>query len=352
MNTKLTAIVVSLLTVLATVAPAMAPDFGVIVTPPNNAPRIYLVKWCADIGQNSGFSGGCPINDLGSGADGTPNPTNLRMGNYLFTGEQIGWKVVIRDPDGVQDISYAKVIVDGGVEALCQDMTAIWTPQQGAWTNQIPAVGTIPAGFQPQFDKLYKCILTVEPSWYGLKRINIRAYDQSGSVSTDAIAQDWFMNPAITVDLTANDGSSSIKFGSTQGAGNTVMSTNKLIITNNAEGNVDLYSWISMNDLTGSAGALCPISNILDVDTQVEYRGNIGTIFGGWQQITNPSAIDGCNFGSTCLGARGIVNHPVALDNIIKSGAHAEIQFRLTFPVPCIGTFDNPTGIHVIIRAI
>jgi hypothetical protein len=268
-----------------------ASDFPQNATPGNIPPRIYLIDSSYDICSDSqyvqyyGGSGSRP-DGMDLQHDGCLDlPNEVRFEEYAFTGEQLFWTVVVRDLNGAQDISYAKFTVAGYTEALCVQTTMV----ENANPLQIPAWGMAPAGFRALTDKAFNCILTVEPGWHGSASVNIEAYDQAGAVSTMSIAQSWWFNPAVVLSLATNDGQHSITY-ETGYPGQTVMSTNKLVVTNMAEGGVDLWAFIAADDLTdpSHSGALCPVSNVLDVETSMEYRCKIGTFEDDtWHHMTN-----------------------------------------------------------------
>jgi len=360
-------VAVALLTILVT--PVFADTFPVEAGPGNRPPEIYLLESYYDIcGAESGsIPGGSrpyiPINGIQDAqSDGCIELCDdIRFDEYAFTGEQIGFLVAVRDLNGAPDIGYAYFTVDGQHEVLCVDVTNSDGWIQGKWPDQIPAKPFAPEGFNYATDKLFNCILTVEPSWYGESMISIEARDQAGTVTDNGIAQTWFFNPAIIVDLSTNDGAPSIEFENGF-PGQTVMSTNKLMITNLAEGGVDLWAFIAADDLTdpSHSGALCPISNVLDTDKQMEFRCKIGTFEDDdWDYITNKDTSDSCGWHFDtqgpyvqCLGAQALLVGRTPADvSIIKNQASAECQFRLTYPVPCIGDFTEG-AFHVLVRAL
>jgi hypothetical protein len=352
-------VAVALLAILA--APVFADTYPVEAGPGNLPPEIYLIDSFYDICSDNNPAGGSrpyiPVNGMQDAqTDGCIVLTDeLRFDEYAFTGEQIIFRVVVRDLNGAPDIGYAYFTVDGQHEALCIDKTAAVHPTEGQWGNQIPAKPFAGEGFRAATDKLFECILTVEPSWYGESMVSIEANDQSGAVTDNGIAQTWFFNPAIIIDLSTNDGAPSIEFENGF-PGQTVMSTNKLMITNLAEGGVDLWAFIAADDLTdpSHSGALCPVSNVLDSDQYMEFRCKIGTLEDDyWDHITNKDTGQDCKC-TGCLGALPLLynynNDGVQL-SIIKNQGSAECQFRLTYPVPCIGDFTEG-AFHVIVRAL
>jgi len=325
---------------------ALASSFPQQAAPGNIAPRIYLINSSYDICYND-FDGGSRPDGFNLQTDGCLYLGEYRFEEYAFTGEQLMWRVVVRDLNGAQDISYAKFTVGGLTEALCTQI--LLTEKSNP--DQIPAWETAPAGFNSTFDKAFMCRLTVEPQWAGQQSVNIDAYDQSGAVSTMSIAQSWFFNPAVSLILATNDGSPKITYEPGV-PGQTVMSTNKLVVTNNAAGGVDLWAFIAADDLTdpSNSGALCPVSNVLDVDKKMEYRCKIGTFENDpWHLITNKDNTMQCGIGS-CYNAQPLTPD-IFKYSIIGNLKSAECQFRLTYPVPCIGNFSQGL-IHIIVKAL
>jgi hypothetical protein len=333
----------------------MASSFPQNATPGNVPPRIYLIDSSYDICADNQY-----VQYYG-GSGSRPDGFNLqedgclvladdyRFEEYAFTGEQLFWKVVVRDLNGAEDISYAKFTVAGYTEALCIEQS---NPSDHTWSDQIPAWETAEDGFQHLTDKAFMCILTVEPQWHGQQSVNIAAWDQAGQVSTMAIAQSWFFNPAIMLQLTTNDGQPAITYEPGV-PGQTVMSTNKLVVTNLAEGGVDLWAFIAADDLTDPthSGALCPVSNVLDVETNMEYRCKIGTFEDDcWHSMTNKDNTLGCS-PMVCYYAQRLVWSNVMPFSIIGNLKSAECQFRLHYPVPCIGSFTQGL-IHIIVKAV
>ena len=340
-----------MLTAALLVAPVMAADLPIEAAPGNVEPKIYLIYKGVDIGIDNWFPGGSTPEKSQN-----PTPKEFREGAYAFTGEQIGMFVIVRDLNGDDDISYLKVTVDGLTEALCTDVTGYVCGGSGGiygdFSDSIP--GGVNCGELESTDKAYFCLLTVEPSWYGPRSVNLEAYDQEGAHSTMRLAESWFFNPAIILDVSTNDGAPSVWFE--EGLpGEMVYSGNKLLITDLSEGGVDLRIWISVDDLTDptNSGAKCPISNVLDVERYMEYRGFNNGMLGRWESVSNPDPTDDCGFwaGETCEGAKDIVVEGDTKHQIIGPEDTAEVEFRLTYPVPCIGDFTEGF-IHVIARAV
>ena len=372
-------VAVALIAMLAT--PVFADTIPVEAGPGNIPPEIYLLESKYDICADDQWGGSRPYMPTSEGTQDAQTDgcivlfKEARFQQYAFTGEQIYFLVAVRDLNGAPDIGYSFFTVGDQFgdhrEASCNDVTNDMECKivsgkevckriynQGDFDSQIPEKPFTPAGFNEATDKIFECILTVEPSWYGKGTVNIQANDQAGAVTDDGISQTWFFNPAIMIDLSTNNGYSSIKFEPGL-PGQTVMSTNKLVVTNLAEGGVDLWAFIAADDLTDPthSGAKCPISNVLDVNGDgeydgMEYRCKIGTFEDdNWHNIPNKDTSEECN-RFKCLGAESLIETgPLDNYSIIKNKATAECQFRLTYPVPCIGSFIEG-NFHIIVRAL
>jgi hypothetical protein len=377
LSVALVASIFALLTIVVNTQIVVAGEIGQAASVTNKAPEVFLLKKAFDICENDGLGGSQPdgtnLQDDGCIGLYWANPDELgrrvRYNQYAFTGEQIIELVAVRDLNGALDILSAHGTVDGADEVKCNDVTSDFSEGNGTQNcnigqlsipvdfSQIPAKGPAPQGLEKDYDKVYECILTVEPQWSGIKRVTINAVDQSGadsSATSTGIAQDWFFNPAIVVDLATNDGSPKIKYEPGD-AGQTVYSTNKLVVTNLSEGGVDLWVFIAATDLTDphSFAAKCPVSNVLDVDVPgpmagMEYRCKIGNQFdNNWNDITNKVNTAGCT-ASSCYNARPIITQAYP---ILFNQHSAECQFRLTYPVPCVGNFSQGK-IIVIVKAL
>jgi hypothetical protein len=379
---------------------ALAGEIGTGATPTGHM-QISLIKKVLDI---------CDPNEGGvlSGSDALPGgsipPSGQqfgcvkvfgdRMNQYLFTGEQLGVLVAIRDTEGSLAISKpVELDIDGATKVMCNDITDRSVAllkgngdpncelSENCWyghdvsqdlIDQPAAKGAAINGFNSNYDKLYECIYTVagksdptdtEPVDSGLLLVDVMTNELNGAEVRGALDQVWF-NPTILVDVSTMDesgtssGPSAFEDGS---AGQTVYSTNHLVVTNEADGGVILYVWLAGTDLVSTDGlAKCPYSNIIDVEGAVgqpnagmEYRCKIGSFFNNdWTFLSNPDDTDHCGVWhwNECDGAKPLLpDHQV--ESFLTAGSWAECWFRLTYPVPCIGTFDQGT-ILVFARAI
>ena len=220
---------VAMLAVILSAIPVLAGEFPVEAAPGNSEPQIYLIKKIFDIcnpaedvqdtghcelipGQTGncapldkdtclnypvqcvwvpdkltpaeawGRSGSTPYGDQTIQYGGCKDSIDeKRLHQYAFTGEQILELVVVRDLNGGIDILGADVVVDGYTEAKCNDVTDVFWFHGGlgkrSWFGHDvggllettpPAKGPADEeGLDPTFDRLFECVLTVEPSWYG-----------------------------------------------------------------------------------------------------------------------------------------------------------------------------------------
>jgi len=337
--------------------------------PTDEHPQVYLIKKVLDIcdpargGKISG-SDALPGGSMPPSGEqfGCVKIVGDRLGQYLFTGEQVGVLVAVRHTNGVDAIGYPVVMeVDGGVKSvLCNDITsqaadlkihkylgsgafAEWYGHDVSADLQAQPPGKSAGtddGFDPEFDKLYQCIYTAAPDDSGLTDVEVVVPDVDGmDEGRGALDFIWF-NPEILVDVSTSDGDPiSFEPGS---SGQTVYSTNHLIVTNEAEGGVLLYAWLAGTDLVSSTSpAKCPDSEILDVDTYMEYRCKIGSLFSNeWNYVDNPDDTRDCDFAKDCQGADPLLTDFKEL-SLLTVGSWAECWFRLFIPTPCIGTFDQ-----------
>ena len=344
----------------------------------NKAPEIYFLKkgfgFCQRWGDNQ-----IPPELGGS----TPNGMDVqtagciewdygeRFQTYAFSGEQIGELVVARDPNGVEDLTNAYLAVDGVERVKCipidkdeaVEIAEGWgyydleTELQSVPHQTIAGAGSIPAGYNENYDKLYVCYLTITDDMQGWSDITVKVYDESGE-SDETDPQRWELNPAVGLDI-----SGLVEFPQAP-AGSTVYSTGKLKIENTGS-IVAVAVWLGGTDLYGDVAARCPWSNVLDVDKYMQFRC---TLNGGiwideeWKPVYNKDLTDeeGCwlpvGYDGTCFGLLPIFPStnpvpPIGRGNILFPGDYVECEFKLEYPVPCIGTFTEGNLI-ILMRAI
>jgi hypothetical protein len=428
---KLLGILPVLVAVMATAAIAQpVGEFSIPsgpMGPGNSGPDVFLSYRAVDLGLDVDGSGS------------SINPTDIRPGFYAFTGERIFYIVVVRDQNGAQDINLVKWVKDSYDEmGPCTDETMYvvdaTNSQVDTWNagycmspcglleNGVVEVNpdtqkghiVCPEGsykveidtstnlqWDPQLDKLYKCVLTVESQWYG-SEIQVVAEDTDG-MSGATLAENWDFNPPLMVDVDTSDGEP-LAFGEvildqdvpfatapncvidigenlapdcdgTEGSNcqgvsgrdcddyipdnmdepqkkcDISFSTNKIVVENIGPP-VTLWSFIAATNFYASDGlAKCPFTNELDAN-QFEYRAMTGSWDSGWRVMPQYAPNMECSgpfLWDTCRGACRIsTGCPF---DVLPPFNHIEIALKIVWPTPCIGTFD--TGdILVIVRAV
>jgi hypothetical protein len=388
------------LVVLAMLVTTVYAGENLITTPPfDHEPRVYLLKKDFDTCDPNDEYGSVPPSGRQYGC--VDFLCDLRWNEYAFTGERIRELVAVRDLAGSIDILSSYLWVDTDPVVKCNqvepnfkcygpensncpnipDETTCkqWESAGCYWSwkwyghdidlTQIPQKGPAPQGYATLYDKLYECILTVtenmgevdslepEPEVVGRPAgseescVFVRATDEIDGYG-DSPIQQWYFNPAISVNVYTSDGDNTpIQFETPFGAGQTVYSTNTLKIKNEAEGGVDLYVWIAGSDLISpEVPAKCPISNVLESDN-IEYRCKIGTMFNNpWHDLENPNDKLDCT-KEACQAATRLLPDWDPVLNVLGNQHTAECWFRLNWPVPCIGEFTDGM-IYIYARAI
>jgi hypothetical protein len=349
---------------------------------PNSGVSIYTVKKAAlicDQGASAPANqmppelGGCiDIIAQDSSLLGTGPVTDARFNEYLFSGEQLAELVVARDINGGTFLpSTANLAVGSSSVVTCtafSDADAAsmkagalhWYGHDvGALLNILPPQqGTSdPPGYQSATDKIYNCLFTVTGQ-SGSQ--SVTAQIAIGLETYSTVPQQWYFNPAITVNVGLSSGTA-ISFPPAQ-AGQTVYSTNTLMISNNATGGVDLAVYLVGADLTDSTGVgLCPTSNVLNV-SNMAYRCKVGTYMS--EVYTPISHLKEANLCHDLIARKCLVQDfwtpyndllpdaSSAFTSLLYNGHTAECWFQLKVPVPCMGTFSAAKAVDVLVRAI
>ena len=362
---------------LATLPSVFAGSEDIGAGPGNDAPQVYLLKKAFDVCKDnlipdgsvppSGQQFGC----VKVGHDDYDNDY-LRTNQYLFEGEQVAILVAVRDLNGgALDILRADLAVDGDLIAKCNEITNAQPSAEGETLAELLAGGSsnewfghdvsgdlkdqppgksagTDDGFDTDYDKLYECIFTLTPDLADGDEhtVTVIAEDQSAETGESVPDQIWF-DPAIEVDVFTSDGGP-VAFADGWPE-QTVYSTNTLKIHNAADGGVVLAAWIAGSDLTSSESpSKCPVTNVLDSDN-IEFRCKSGVYFENeWETLDNPDDTKDCKLND-CQGADPIVKD--IFHQFILPDSTAECWFRLTYPVPCVGLFDQGS-IYVYVRAL
>jgi len=277
------------------------------------------------------------------------NTLGLRDSNYAFTGEQINFNVTVRDPNGMLALGGLKVKVGTIKEVLCKP------------TSNIPTCDGL-GSFNILTDRSYRCILTVEPLWGLSTKLNFVAYDSNFNEFEGTYQETWDFNPSISMSVTTSNGFP-IVFEPAK-PGEWATSTNKIVIKNTAEAGVNLWTWIAGNN-TGlwdpSGAGVCPTTNVLawhvgaegvvrssppSTDTGVAFQAVSGTLSTPWTWMSVYDENAGCGLLTGCYGGKPIPTS-VSYENVLTNGGTEEVQFKIHYPVPCIGSYTQ--GMIIII---
>jgi len=259
-----------------------------------------------------------------------------RNQNYVFTGEQIQWTVLVWDKNGVPE--KIEDVFAGWVEQTNGplDPTQQVNCEMGNQLNNGANLGR--AGYpnvrrpgdqedQQTFNSdtmgIYVCTLTIEPTCHGQKWLGVKAIDLTGASGTMQEAESWFCNPTMTIDV-----SGETSFGEL-GPGEVGSVT--ISVQNNAEPNsgMEVVFYISGTDFYDptSSGAKCPISNYLSL-SQFSYSAVQGSISTMDQSIP---------YGKSITSARKILPGTVSTN----PGGELSLTLRLEIPQPCNGQFTD-----------
>lgn len=356
MRTAILLAVLSLL-VFSAFPSVKANEFGVDITPDIQTEDFAPLVWMCDhrVVYDDATEPGR--------VSGDGDPLVERLNNYAFEGEQIRWKVLVMDKNGVEKIS---------------DVYATIGPTQGEG-NEIQ-VNCDRSGFRPEnipascnariweeelteFDsdtmEFYDCTFTVETpdSMYGEYWITVEAQDLDGLLGTMDENEFWFLNPAIFLSLEG-----ALTFEDVRPGTSAYSST--LLIGNDADAGsgVLLDMFISGTDFydSDSSGAMCPTTNQLSLST-FRYFATSGAYSTSTDAEFDP--VDGdrdCDAEGYCNIEYGIgFNNPSPFydnaeilqagpapgpyygANILAPGAEHALTFRLNLPEPCNGDFDT-----------
>src|SRR3989344_3222739 len=278
-----------------------------------------------------------------------------RINNYAFEGEQISWKVLVMDKNGIDKVSDVFVTVGGSqgsgndIEANC-DRTG-WRPE-----------GSIPSSCNArileeqitEFDSdvmaFYECLFTVETpeSMYGEYWVTIEAIDLDGLSGIMAENEYWFLNPVIALSVLGD-----LSFDNVRPGTSSYSST--ILVGNDADegSGVLLDMFISGTDFydSASSGAKCSDgTNKLSLDafryfaTSGAYSttGNTGADAEGYLPIMYGIAFNDPNpFYDSNEIIKGSKEGAYYKGNVLTPGAEMALTFKLDLPEPCNGDFDT-----------
>jgi len=280
-----------------------------------------------------------------------------RPANYVFTGEQMQWKVLVWDKNGVPEkiadvyAGWAEQLngpIAPEIQVNCQHvgkdssgetLAEMGYPNVRREIDQEPQVT-----YNEQTMSEYVCLLTVEPSAHGQKWVGITVIDNDGLTGSLKEAESWFMNPVLDLDV-----SGQVNFG-TLGPGEQGSST--ISVKNAAETNsgVSVVLSIAGKDFTdpSSSGALCPTSNQLKLqgDQLLFKTGFWYTATQGNKQV-GPKRIP---YGDTIVDSDPIFSTSTQAQQWRKwtgtlvptsTGSSTTLTLHMGLPIPCNGQFTT-----------
>lgn len=287
-----------------------------------------------------------------------------RPNNYAFTGEQIQWRVLVWDKNGVpeklRDV-YAgwKNQTNGPVDPdqqvncqsvnYCQDGDDLATC--GYPNVRRPNDQESQLYFNDETMGEYVCTLTIEPGCHGQKWVGVVAEDLEGLNGTMVEAESWFCNPELDLYV-----SGTLDFGEL-GPGEQSAAT--FSVENAAEqgSGVQIVLAISGTDFydPNPSGGMCPTTNSLRLQgvtgditppysTGFWYSAVMGNeqvgpkrIPYGKDDITKSDPIFSNGFGWQGNWQGPFAGPP----HLMTPGSEATITLHLGLPQPCNGEFTD-----------
>jgi len=298
-----------------------------------------------------------------------------RIQNYAFEGEQIQWKVLVMDKNGIEKIKDVFMTIGpsqgtgNDIEANCKLDVMLQHGEQ--INNKCNArVG------EEKLEKAtgntmayYTCTFTVESpgesgsNMQGEYWVTVEVEDLDGLSSIMDENEFWFFNPEIALAI---DGQ--LSFDEVRPGAQAYSET--ITVGNDAESGsgVLLDMFVSGTDFydSSSSGAKCPTTNQLALTNFAYFATNgayssAGDSRGDKDGIASNDAEKyiGICYGDKFQGAGGtptgfynkceiiqgatkvIDNNNYYAGNVLSPGAEIALTFRLALPEPCNGDFDS-----------
>ncbi len=288
-----------------------------------------------------------------------------RINNYAFEGEQIQWKILVMDKNGIEKISDVfatigdvqgegnDIEVNCKLDGIVTDTTKIYDECNARIGEEIISkIGNNMAAY-------YTCTFTVETpaSMYGEYWITVEATDLDDLSGVMDENEYWFLNPAIALSIDGYMTFENVRPG-------TESYSDTLLIGNDADdgSGVMLDMFISGTDFydSSSSGAKCPTTNQLllgDGDSKCEatdpfcYFVTNGAYSSSSDPRKDAEGYVGIDYGIGFNNPDPFYNNneilqaqkvgPYYTANILAPGAEMALTFRLNLPEPCNGDFDT-----------
>jgi hypothetical protein len=248
--------------------------------------------------------------------------------NYAFTGEQIRQLVAIRNLENVADIQNVDVSLDNTLTIKCNDVTNQNYCNNNKWFGRNINCSKLKDGFNPTYDKIYECVLTVTDDMSGVHDIAVEAYDQLSLLGSSE-KQSWKFNRVYTpsLNISVSDGSDSLK---TQlgDVGQTVYSLNWITIMNTG-GPAKLF--IGGTDYSGSGVLKCPYTPGMSSEDYLKYRCGSDS---DWKPVLYPNDLGSCS-DESCF--------EIPFSLYLDRDQSVNCYFRLNTPVCAFPGYGNRT---------
>lgn len=285
-----------------------------------------------------------------------------RTNNYAFTGEQIQWRVLVWDKNGVPEkikdvfagwVAQTDGPIDPNIQVNCvhigepcdYDLATCGYPNVRRPGDQEPQ-----ETFNEDTMGEYLCTLTIEAGCHGQKWLGVKAVDVDDYSSTMQEAESWFCNPELNLYVSGD-----INFGAL-GPGEQGAATFSVENTAEAGSGTEVVLAISGKDFYDptSSGAKCPTSNVLELqgdETSPPFStGFWYTAVMGSHQTYGPKRIpygvdiqDSDPIFSTSTSANQWSKWTTAPSSLVamSPGAETTMTLHLGIPQPCNGQFTD-----------
>jgi len=365
---KIAALVVSMLLAMTVMPYAFAVNVGSGITPDIGTEDFAPLVWMCDnrVVYDDATEPG-RISDDGQ-------ELVERTQNYAFEGEQIAWKVLVMDKNGIQKVAdvYGTVgDVQGEGNPIEVNCVEDLSTTEILYSCNARILEEELHDFDSAVHRYYDCKLTVETplSMYGEYWITVEAVDLDGLMGTMDENEYWFLNPEVALDIQGD-----IEFTDVRPGTHSYSST--LLVGNDADdgSGVQLDMFISGTDFydSSSSGAACPDTNQLKLgdgdsdcdssdpwcyfathgaystgggpgptDGRSDAEGYVGINYGIGFNDPNPfyGSANGDAAGYEII--QGLQVGPYFPGNVVTPGSEMAVTFRLNLPEPCNGDFDT-----------
>ncbi|MFZ5955843.1 MAG: hypothetical protein ACOYT4_05460 [Nanoarchaeota archaeon] len=282
----------------------------------------------------------------------------LRENKYAFNGEQINWKILVWDKNGIKDINNVTLTVKNSnnevLNKLCTEVKYLSNGENIKNSCESFQQDNFPSSFDNSTMKVYECKLNIKSvNGAGKHFMFISASDIKDANSV--IYENWYLNPNISLDIKGNLNFDQITPGKD-------VYSNPVLIKNNAENDsgIALNMFISGNDFSDSLNdqAQCPISNKLALENfrYFAVNGNFSTIEDlsydlananrnmddeGFMNIEKSTEFNSSFYDNAEVIQSTEMKGDYYNGNILQPNSEMKLTLKLNVPEPCSGNFDS-----------